>query len=316
MENLTRNKAMAVCLAILLLLIVGIVLVGTGPKPVPAPTAAASDDTARLEPLWVGVVTAGQGQAERGNQKVVLSPGSQIAEGDVLRTKQSSLQFEFNDQANGQLAPAASIAIEKYQYSQNDPGENHSWIRLIRGAFRTVSGLIGKKYPQNYQLNTPAALIGIRGTEYQVDWCETNCGDRPPGLITEVFSGRVSVTNDQGSLELGEGEIAYVANAQSKPESKDRNWLQKVVDFIKNAAQSFPDELPVSDQELKKQAAKVGQTLDKTKQFSSDLMGSVTGNTTQQSGNDEDKESPAGTNNQPSKEAEPALSPILTFEKK
>jgi hypothetical protein len=41
-------------------------------------------------------------------------------------------------------------------------------MNLIEGGFRTITGLIAKQNPSDYQMNTPVATIGVRGTEYAV----------------------------------------------------------------------------------------------------------------------------------------------------
>jgi len=67
--------------------------------------------------------------------------------------------------------------------------------RLLQGGFRTITGLISKRHPEAYRVETPVATIGVRGTQYEVALAE--------GLDVGVLAGRVVVENPAGRIELG-----------------------------------------------------------------------------------------------------------------
>ncbi|MFA5938607.1 MAG: hypothetical protein WC809_04555 [Sinimarinibacterium sp.] len=95
-----------------------------------------------------------------------------------------------------------------------------AFFRLLKGGFRTVSGLIGKGNPDEYRINTPVATIGIRGTDYWVILCDEMCANDPilldnlppgvnpqGGVIVGVIQGNVFVINGAGKESpVGKGQ--------------------------------------------------------------------------------------------------------------
>lgn len=82
-----------------------------------------------------------------------------------------------------------------------------AFFSLIKGGFRAVSGLIGKKDRNEYRISTPVATIGIRGTDYEAILCDEVCAKDPivmenvgistnpeNGLVASVLSGGIGVT--------------------------------------------------------------------------------------------------------------------------
>lgn len=95
---------------------------------------------------------------------------------------------------------------------------SHAFFRLLKGGFRTVSGLIGKANPQDYRVSTPVATIGIRGTDYYVYICDQACADDPViaqsfndngiapaqaagSTLAGVIKGTIFVTNKDGQSQ-------------------------------------------------------------------------------------------------------------------
>ena len=88
---------------------------------------------------------------------------------DTLVTDASSkAQVGFTDQTMMTFRENTTFKIDKYQYN---PGSKSSGAKsamsLVEGGFRTITGAISKNAPNNYEVNTPVATIGVRGTEYQ-----------------------------------------------------------------------------------------------------------------------------------------------------
>jgi hypothetical protein len=95
---------------------------------------------------------------------------------------------------------------------------SRAFFRLVKGGFRSVSGLIGKISREDYRVETPVATIGIRGTAYSADLCLGPCGDRSEistqlrqagigtnghetVLITTVQQGEIDVTTPRGETQ-------------------------------------------------------------------------------------------------------------------
>lgn len=178
----------------------------------------------------------------------VMAPKSEVLAGDMLITaKDSYAQMQMNDGAQMTLRPHSNLKIEAFQFRKEEPQADHAVLRLLKGGFRTVTGLIGKRGNADaYRMHAASATIGIRGTDFSSRLCATpNCQDdmaasvknrdkpqaaplqaaggasppqtapaeAPPGLYVTVHDGQVILTQAGKTLDLGRGETGF-ANEQ------------------------------------------------------------------------------------------------------
>jgi hypothetical protein len=152
-----------------------------------------------------------------------ISIGSKIDEGDTVVTeKRTYARLKFNDGSEVTLKPNSQFKIEKFSYDQGKPKDDAASFSLIKGGLRTITGQIGKRGNQDsYQMKTPTATIGIRGTIYDATFCQgSSCGAIPAGLYLAVSNGSVVVTNSAGSmttLQVKAGQYVYVQNPVTPP---------------------------------------------------------------------------------------------------
>lgn len=151
----------------------------------------------------VARVALAVGQAQRvgpGGHAESLELGSAIAELDRIVTgKDAMLMLVFADQARVAVRPDTELVIRRYRV---DPAgaDTHIQLDLIRGAVRQISGDAAHRQPERYRLNTPIAVIGVRGTDFLA-----KVGDA--GVETYVHEGMIVV------LPLASGTAAGAASA-------------------------------------------------------------------------------------------------------
>jgi hypothetical protein len=106
-----------------------------------------------------------QNSEERNLQKM-----SVIYLHDILTTDANSqAEIAFTDESLMTFYPNTRFTIDKYTLNKSKNGTVGSYVaNLVEGGFRTITGLIAKNSPSNYQVNTPVATIGVRGTDYAV----------------------------------------------------------------------------------------------------------------------------------------------------
>jgi hypothetical protein len=118
--------------------------------------------------VWVkGVLTAIMVNKE----KRLLQKTSVIYLHDSLVTDANSqAQIVFTDNTLMTFRAGTTFNIDQYEYHPQAKGNSVGKyvMSLIEGGFRTITGLIAKKDPSDYQVNTPVATIGVRGTDYVV----------------------------------------------------------------------------------------------------------------------------------------------------
>jgi hypothetical protein len=174
----------------------------------------------------------GRVEIQRGTQVLPAARGAAVEAGDVISTGPTGLaQVRMQDGALLSLRYGSSMKVEEYQApapvaaapaagvpATSAPARGgRSVLRLLRGAFRTVTGLIGRDSSDTYSVITPVATIGIRGTDYSAAYCSGDCGTTPDGLYLGVSDGRIEVGNDAGTLALGNDQYGYVKDSATPP---------------------------------------------------------------------------------------------------
>ncbi|GHB04552.1 hypothetical protein GCM10009069_28920 [Algimonas arctica] len=82
---------------------------------------------------------------------------------DIGSAADSSLQILLLDETVFTVGASAQLTIDEFVYDPSSNGNKMS-ASIKKGMFRFMSGNISKTDPQNVELNTPVASLGIRGT--------------------------------------------------------------------------------------------------------------------------------------------------------
>lgn len=135
--------------------------------------------------------------------------------GDTIETKDGRLQLALIDGGRVSLQPNTIYRINKYEFSGKEDGSEYGFTELIKGGLRTISGLIGHKNRDRYQLKTAVATIGIRGTEFTVNFNDNN-------LLMTTNHGSVDVCNSGGCLNAATGQSVEVAGVGAKPKPSSK----------------------------------------------------------------------------------------------
>ena len=191
-------------------------------------STAWADPAAGTATLVTGHVSAA---APSGEIRDILK-GGQVFQGEVIITSPGSyVNIEFTDGGRVLLRPETRFSIERYQYAgaqaptrgQAPVRQESAFFRLLKGGFRAVSGLIGHTRREDYGVQTPVATIGIRGTDYEVRYCNGDCGDISPtpqdGLYAGVESGGIALTNGAGVTLTTPGRYTFVSGNGSAGQS-------------------------------------------------------------------------------------------------
>lgn len=156
----------------------------------------------------------------------ILARNSPVNPGDVLTTEQDSYaQINFTDGSSMTLRPNTTVKVEAYDFNREQPQNDNSFLRLIKGGMRTVTGLIGRRGNQDaYKIGTNQATIGIRGSSGDTFDCTEGCpgvtptsGKLPQGVYHATHTGVYIVQNDAGAVLVNPGQIAYVKDASTPP---------------------------------------------------------------------------------------------------
>lgn len=125
---------------------------------------AAAGDTA-------GVVKRLQGSVslQRGTQNVPVAAGTRVEVGDRLVTgADGSVGVTLADDTLLSAGPGSTLVVSQFRFDSTT-NDGNVLIQLVKGTLAMVSGLIAKQSPQNVNVQTRNALMGVRGTEFIVD---------------------------------------------------------------------------------------------------------------------------------------------------
>ena len=156
----------------------------------------------------------------------VLSVKSEILEGDTLKTELNTFaRIKFTDGSEVVLRPETVFKVDAYSYNTAQKQQDSFLVSLIKGGMRSVTGLLGKRSPEQFKLNAQTATIGIRGTHFGALLCNNDCvniptiSGQPPGngLHTDTAQGTIVVSNAAGSIEVPAGAFSYTPSPTIPP---------------------------------------------------------------------------------------------------
>ena len=132
------------------------VMIATLPRPLPAQEAGHIK------------VSRGAAQIERAGQKTPAAVGAVVQAGDVVTTgADGSVGITFLDNSLLSAGPNSVLAIDRFAFdSTTHQGSFESSLR--QGTLAVVSGKLAKQSPEAMKVKTPAAVLGVRGTEFLV----------------------------------------------------------------------------------------------------------------------------------------------------
>lgn len=204
-----------------LILMIATALLGSVPLPASADEQAA---TVTLATGRASVVTP------RGAIRAVTKSDGVNAGDTVITGPSSYVNLRFSDEGRVLIRPNSRFQVAEYRFTpepdkptnQRDrdvetQDRGNAVFRLLKGGFRSVTGLIGRENRENFEVRTPVATIGIRGTDFEARLCSGDCFDVDPmpqdGLYTGVFEGGIAVRNSAAVFDRDPGEYAFVPAA-------------------------------------------------------------------------------------------------------
>lgn len=146
-----------------------------------------------------------------------LGRGGVVNSGDTVVTSSNSyVRMKFIDGASVILRPNSRFHIEEYKVAEKEE-ENRSFFNLVKGGFRAVTGVIGKRNRNGYRVKTRVATIGIRGTDYTIRTCQGDCGNNPDGDYYHVHDGGIFATTLAGETDFQSGNFGFVSGSGMNP---------------------------------------------------------------------------------------------------
>lgn len=156
----------------------------------------------------------------------ILRRGAMVEEGDVIVTgPKGYVQLLLDDGTKVAVRPSSRFEIEALEMPATPTtpaigaGQTlKASFKLQKGGFRTLTGRIARRNPSAYRVTTPAAVIGVRGTNYSTRLCAGDCGAGDDGLYVGVSEGGVTMTNSAGELDIPKNSYGFAENFNTPPQ--------------------------------------------------------------------------------------------------
>lgn len=199
--------------------------------PVPAPGAStapvaeaskASTTTPAAQPVSsaIGKIDALEGDVRvverRGERRA--QAGMEIEEGDTLKVGANAWALlAMTDGASITMRPDSELKFDNYKYlPDGEAKQNSALLSLVKGAMRSITGYIGQTHRAGYQIKTPTATIGIRGTDHEPAYFPTPAPgekpEHPPGTYDKVNAGESVIRRPSGEVAVKRGQAAFANN--------------------------------------------------------------------------------------------------------
>jgi hypothetical protein len=137
---------------------IGVLTVALVIASIPAASAQSSSGAGMIKVMSGSVVIVRKGE------DLPAKLGQTVLETDALRTgADGKVGVTLKDDTRVSIGPNSEVRLERFVYAPAE-GNLALVLRFVRGAAAYVSGRIAKLAPDSIRLETPAAIVGVRGT--------------------------------------------------------------------------------------------------------------------------------------------------------
>ncbi len=115
----------------------------------------------------IGRIRSLEGEASilRSGTRLPLAVGVAVERGDLVRTgKPGAVGIVLNDETTLSLGSGSELSLVGFAFEPKE-GRFALVIRMAKGTFSYLAGMIGKLAPDAIQLQLPNATIAVRGTK-------------------------------------------------------------------------------------------------------------------------------------------------------
>jgi hypothetical protein len=182
-------------------------------------TLAAAED--------VGSVASVRGVADIGRAGAFTpaTVGAAVQLGDELRTGDGQMRVVFRDDSVIDLTERSSLTVDTQVF---DPAAS-TYSSLLRLAAGKARALVGKVYGTpgaSYEIQTPTAVAGVRGTSFLIEYDATRDATDVIGIDGRIMVRSLAqVLDDTVYVTASEGTTVMRGRAPTRPEAVDPDYL-------------------------------------------------------------------------------------------
>lgn len=163
------------------------------------------------QPAGEIVALDGDGTIVRAGTAQVATVGLEVEMGDTVRTgKPGRIRLLFVDGSTIVIGDASELLIDEHVF---DPagGKARTLLRLLEGKVRAIVSEYYGDASASYEIRTPGAVAGVRGTEFVVDYDPRRASTDIAAFSGEVVVSGVTTAADT-AVVLAADQITAVKN--------------------------------------------------------------------------------------------------------
>jgi hypothetical protein len=109
-------------------------------------------------------IVSGSAFIVRAGTEIPAQAGQSVFEADAIKTgPDGRLGLTLKDDTRLSLGPSSEMRLDRFAYAPAE-GRLAFVLNVVRGVAAYVSGRIAKLAPDSVRLESPAAIVGVRGT--------------------------------------------------------------------------------------------------------------------------------------------------------
>ena len=206
-------------------------------------------------------------------EELTANLNTDIESYDNVETENGRLKIKFVDETQISLTEHTLVEITEYVYDP-DPSKSKMAMNFVAGTARFATGGLGLVPKENIVIDTPTAVIGIRGTDFTTTVDElgrslvillpdANCDDKIKLEEGCRPSGSITVTNDGGTVVLDEAFQAVMVSTFEQAPTQPVTLIDLDLNQIDNMfIVSKPEEIVQAEEEQAEQLKGDGGLLD------------------------------------------------------
>ena len=167
----------------------------------------------QAESIGTVSVVSGEVSWARNGAPVLLQRGDALSTGDVVVTGSAGrVVLRMNDGSAITLGADTELRIAEWRYISG-ADDNSALFELTEGVFRFITGLITRQQNPDLMVRTPAATIGIRGTDFWGGYLD------PDALDVLLIEGEhaLEIRNEQGAVLIRDAGFGVTVSGDAAP---------------------------------------------------------------------------------------------------
>lgn len=152
-----------------------------------------------------------------------VSKGDALFEGDKVRVgHKGRLMLEMVDGKEIYVGQNTEFLVKNYGHG--DKGGEALILHLVKGALRVITDVLGQHPGPDFQIQTPLAAVGVRGTDF---WVGMSFFEEGKAELALISGGPVYMKNEAGQTVLTDAGTGCGTTGRTDAPTPPKSWPEK-----------------------------------------------------------------------------------------